>query len=320
MIYTKYGPPEVLQLKEVEKPAPKPNEVLVKIRATTVNRTDCAFLRADPFFIRFFSGLFKPKYPSLGNEFSGEIESVGKRVKTFKTGDKVFGYSGVTFGTHAAYMTMAEDGPITTMPADKGYEEVAPGTEGVHYAYNNIRKANVKAGQKVLINGATGAIGSAAVQLVKYFGAHVTAVCSTQHVSLVKSLGADIVIDYLKEDFTRNGQSYDFVFDAVGKSSFGACRRLLVPGGIYCSTELGFMSQNPFLALWTQKFGSRKVIFPIPKNTKAEVIFFRELMEAGKFKPLIDRHYPLEQVAEAFRYVEKGQKVGNVVITVHHDN
>ncbi len=319
IVRIKYGSPGVLQLKEVPKPTPKNNEVLVKIYATTVNRTDCAFLRGDQFINRLFSGLVKPKRAILGSEFAGEIEVVGKDVKSFRNADRVFGFSGVSFGAHAEYMTMPEEGMMTAMPANMTYEEAAPSTEGVNYALNDIRKANVRSGQKVLINGATGAIGSAAVQLAKYYDAEVTAVCNTQNAKLVKSIGADKVIDYTKEDFTKSDQKFDFVFDAVGKSSFGACKKLLKPGGIYCSTDLGFLWQNLFLTLWTSIFGSKKVIFPIPKERKEDILFFKELIEAGKFRPVIDRCYPLEQIAEAYRYVETGQKTGNVVITVGHE-
>jgi len=320
IVHTRYGPPEFLQLKEVEKPTPSDNEVLIKIHATTVNRTDCGFLRAKPFIVRFFSGLIKPRNASLGNEFAGKIEAVGRDVTSFHVGDKVFGYNDVDFGAHAEYMTTPEESMLATMPANMSYEEAAPSTEGAHYALTNIRKANIQGGQRILVNGATGAIGSAAVQLVKYFGADVTAVCNTKNVALVKSLGADEVIDYTKEDFTKNGQTYDVVFDAVGKSSFRRCKALLKSGGIYISTELGFFAQNPLLAMWTSVFGSKKVIFPIPKSRKEDVLFFKELIEAGKFKGVIDRCYPLEQVVEAFKYVEKGQKTGNVVITVGHDD
>jgi NADPH:quinone reductase-like Zn-dependent oxidoreductase len=317
MVHTKYGPPEVLQLKEVQKPSPKDNEVLIRVHATTVNRTDCGFLSGKPFFVRFVSGLLGPKRTVLGCEFTGEIEAVGKDVKSFMKADRVFGYSGVRFGSQAEYMVMPEQSMMATNPANMTYEEAAAITEGAHYALNNIRKANVQSGQKVLVYGATGGIGSAAVQLGKYYGAEVTAVCATKNAELVKSLGADKVIDYTKEDFTKSTQGYyDFVFDAVGKSSFGACKKLLKAGGIYCSTELGFMWQNPFLAMWTSKFGHKKVIFPIPKESKEDALFFKELIEAGKYKPVIDRRYPLEQIAEAYTYVETGQKIGNVVITV----
>ena len=320
IVYTKYGPPEVLQLKEVEKPTPKDNEVLVKVHATTVNRTDCATRKAEPFFARFFTGLIRPKKTILGTEFAGEIEAVGKDVTSFKVGDKVFGFNGIDFGAHAEYMIMPEDGFLTTMPANMTYEEAAPSTEGAYYAHSFIRNANIQSGQRVLINGASGAIGSAAVQLVKYFGADVTAVCSTKNVALVKSLGADRVLDYTKEDFTKDDQIYDAVFDTVGKSSFSRCKPLLKPGGIYISSELGYMAQNPILALVTPIIGNKKVMFPIPKHSDENIALFKELIEAGKFKGVIDRCYPLEEIVEAYKYVETGQKTGNVVITVEHNN
>jgi len=317
IVYTKYGSPDVLQLKDVLEPTPKDDEVLIKVRAATVNRTDCGFLRGKPSFVRVVSGIFTPKKMILGSEFAGDVEAVGKDVKTFLTGDRVFGYAGVRFGAHAEYMTMPERGMLTTMPANTSYEEAAPSTEGAHYALNDIRRASVRSGQRVLINGASGAIGSAAVQLVKYYGAQVTAVCGTKNLSMVGSLGADEVIDYMAEDFTKSGDGeYDFVFDAVGKSSFGACKKLMRPGGVYCSTELGFLYQNPFLALGSPALGSKKVIFPIPKDRKEDVVFFRELIEAGKFRPVVDRSYELQQIVEAYKYVETGQKTGNVVIKV----
>ena len=320
IVYTKYGPPDVLELKEVEKPTPKDNEVLIKVHATTVNRTDCAIRKAAPFISRFVTGLIRPKKTILGTEFAGEIEAVGKDVTSFKVGDKVFGFSGNDFGAHAEYMIMPEEGSLTTMPANMTYEEAAPSTEGAHYAHSFIRKANIQSGQRVLINGATGAIGSAAVQLVKYFGADVTAVCNTKNVALVKSLGADKVLDYTKEDFTKDDQMYDAVFDTVGKSSFSRCKPLLKPGGIYISSELGYMAQNPILALVTPIIGNKKVMFPIPKHSDENIVLFKKLIEAGKFKGVIDRCYPLEEIIEAYRYVEKGQKIGNVVITVEHND
>ncbi len=318
IIHTRYGPPEVLQLKEVPKPSPKDNEVLIKIYATTVNRTDCGFRSAEYFISRFFSGLFKPKNQILGNEFAGEIEAIGKTVKSLKPGDKVFGYNDVTFGAHAQYMTIAEDDSITTMPSSITYEEAAPITEGGHYALCDIRAAKIKSGQKVLVNGATGAIGSAAVQLINYFGAEVTAVCNTKNVALVKSLGAHRVIDYTQQDFTKLDSQFDVVFDAVGKSSFGKCKPILKKGGIYMSTELGYMSQNPFLALITPLLGGKKVLFPLPTISKKDVEFLKELVEIKKFKPVIDKSYPLEQVMDATHYVETRQKTGNVVITIKH--
>ncbi len=315
-IHTKYGPPEVVQVMQVDKPSPKDNEVLIKVHAATVNRTDCGFRSAQYFVSRFFSGLFRPKYQTLGNEFAGVIEAVGKNVTSFKPGERVFGYNDITFGAHAEYMVIPENGAITTMPDHLTFEEAAPITEGGHYALGNIRAAKVKKGDNVLIYGATGAIGSVAVQLAKHFGATVTAVCNTKNVTLVRSLGADVVIDYTREDFTQTDQTFDFVFDAVGKSSFGQCKPLLRPKGIYISTELGKRSENVFLALTTPLSGGKKVLFPIPKTRKEDIVFLKELVVTGKYKPVIDRQYPLAEIVDAYRYVETGQKTGNVVITV----
>ena len=319
IVYTKYGPPDVLQLKEVEKPTPKDNEVLIRVHATTVNRTDCGFLLAEPFIARFFSGLFRPKRTILGSELAGEVEAAGKNVRLFKKGDQVFGLTGDRFGAHAEYICLPEEASIVTKPANMNYEEAAAVCDGAMLAFTYVRKMNLRKGQRVLIYGASGSIGSAAVQLAKYYGAEVTAVCSTKNLELVKLLGASEVIDYTKDDFTRNGQTYDFVLDAVGKSSFFRCKNLLKKGGVYFSTDLGFLAQNPFLALLTAKIGSKKVMFPIPKDSREDVGFFKELIEAGKYKAVIDRQYPLEQIIEAYRYVEKGQKTGNVVITVEHN-
>lgn len=316
IVYKKYGPPSVAQMAEVDKPVPKENEVLIKIHAATVNRTDCGFRSANYFIVRFFAGLVYPKNKILGCEFAGTVEATGKNVQLFKTGDRVFGYDDVRFGGHAQYKVMKEDDCLATMPANMTYEEAAPITEGSHYAHCDIKAAKIKAGQNILINGATGAIGSAAVQLVKYYGASVTAVCNTKNVELVKSLGADTVIDYTKEDFTQLNELFDVVFDAVGKSSYGKCKRLLKKNGIYMSTELGYMSQNPFLALITPLLGGRKVLFPIPTICKEDVEFLKELVVTGKFKPVIDRCYNLDEIVDAYTYVETGEKVGNVVIAV----
>ena len=317
IINTKYGPPEVVKLMEVDKPLPKDNEVLIKIYATTVNRTDCGFRSAEYFISRFFSGLFKPKNKTLGNEFSGKIELIGKDVTLFNVGEKVFGYNDTEFGAHAEYMTMQENEVITTMPININYEEAAPMTEGAHYALSDLRAAKIKSGQKILINGATGAIGSAAVQLAKFFGAEVTGVCNTKNLELVYSLGADLVIDYTKQDFTKTTRKFDIVFDAVGKSSFRQCKPILKKKGIYMSTELGNKSENIFLALITPFLGGKKVLFPIPTITKVDVVFLKELVETGKYKPVIDRRYRLDQIVEAYNYVETRQKIGNVVITIN---
>lgn len=314
-VYTRYGPPEVLQIKEVPKPTPKDDEVLIKIHATTVNRTDCGFRKAEYFAVRIVSGFFKPKKTILGTELSGEVEAIGKTVKTFKAGDAVFGLKSMAFGAHAAYICVPEEGSITTKPTNMSYEEAAAICEGAWLANNVLKKMNVKAGHKILINGATGSIGSAAVQLSKYYGAEITAVGNTKNLELIRSLGAHTVIDYLKEDFTKIGGSYDFIFDAVGKSSFFKCRKLLKTKGMYISTELGFMWQNIFLPLLTF-FSSKKVKFPIPIDKKEDIIFLKRLVEAGKYKAVIDKRYPFDQIIEATRYVETGEKTGNVVIQV----
>ena len=315
-IHTQYGPPEVVQIREIDKPSPGPNEVLVRVHASTVNRTDCGFRSAEYFVSRFFSGLFKPKQQILGCEFSGTIESVGESVLTYQVGDRVFGYNDVRFGGHAGYLIRDERDTMTLMPENLSFEEAAALTEGAHYALCNIRAANVEAGQKIMVYGATGAIGSAAVQLLKYFDAEVTAVCNTANVELVRSLGADFVIDYTREDFTKTGQRYDFIFDAVGKSSFEACKKLLKENGIYISTELGKNGENIWMALYGLISGGKKVLFPMPYIHKEDVIFLKELAERGKFKPLIDRVYPLDEIRDAYQYVESRQKIGNVVLKI----
>jgi len=315
-VHTSYGPPDVVRIAEVAKPTARDNEVLVRVRATTVNRTDCGFRAAKPFFVRLFAGLRRPRLTVLGNEFAGDVEAVGGGVTSFEVGDRVFGYNGSSFGAHAEYLATPGDGLVATMPADLTYEEAAPSTEGSHYALSLIRNANIRSGQDVMVNGATGAIGSAAVQLLKHLGARVTAVCGTEHLELVAGLGADRVIDYRSEDFTKDPQTYDVVLDAVGKSSFGRCKPLLKPGGIYLSSDLGPLSLNPILALITPLFGGRKVMFPIPKDEPETVRYLKDLIESGAFRPLIDRRYPLDQIVDAYRYVETGQKLGNVVIRV----
>jgi NADPH:quinone reductase-like Zn-dependent oxidoreductase len=316
-VHTRYGPPRVVRIADVEKPTPGDREVLVKVHATTVNRTDCGFRAGTPFFVRLFSGILRPKATVLGCEFAGVVEAVGSGVTSFEVGDKVFGFSEWRFGAHAGYLTISEDGPLATMPVNVTFEEAAPSTEGSHYALSLISKAKIESGQHVLVNGATGAIGSAAVQLLKRIGAVVTAVCGTEHVELVRDLGADRVIDYTAEDFTKDEQTYDVVLDAVGKSSFGRCKRLLKPGGIYLSSDLGPLSQNPVLALITRLFGGKKVVFPIPpKYDQERVRGFKEMIASGEFTPVIDRRYPLDQIVEAYRYVETEKKIGNVVISV----
>jgi NADPH:quinone reductase-like Zn-dependent oxidoreductase len=322
VVYTKYGPPDVLQHTEVPKPEPLEDEVLVKVRATSVNRTDCANMRAKPWIMRLTMGLFKPKNPILGTEFSGEIEAAGQLITSYKEGDKVFGFSDGGLRSYADYLVLSEKTAFTIMPDKFSYEQAAGCIEGFHYAYNIINKVPLKSGDAVLVNGASGGIGTATVQLLKYFGAEVTAVCNTKNIALVKSLGAGKVIDYEKEDFTKIKAHYNFVFDTVGKSTFGKSRAILKPGGAYISSELGPWSQNLYFSLITAIFGSlpgqsgKKVKFPYPPNIMRSITLLKKLIEEGKYKSVIDRKYPLEQIADAFRYVETGQKTGNVVITI----
>ncbi len=316
-VHTSYGHPDVVRVLDVDKPTIKGDEVLVRVHATTVNRTDCAFRAAKPFFTRFLTGLIGPRVTVLGGEFAGVVEAVGSGVTSFTVGDRVFGYSEGSWGAHAEYLSMPADGPLEAMPANVTFEEVAPSTEGSQYALSLIRAAKIQSGQDVLVYGATGAIGSAAVQLLRSLGANVTAVCDTDNVELVRGLGADRVIDYTAEDFTKDARRYDVVLDAVGKSSFGRCKRLLKPRGIYLSSDLGPLAQNPVLALTTPLLGGKKVMFPIPKmNDPQTVRSLAALIESGEFRPVIERRYPLDQIVEAYRYVETGQKIGNVVIVV----
>jgi len=318
-IYKKYGPPEVIHFADIPKPEPKSNEVLVKIKATTVNRTDTGFRKAEYFIVRFFSGLLKPKNQVLGTEFSGIIETVGANVKSLKIDDPVFGLNTYKFGMHTEYVCIAEDGSIAIKPSNMSFEEAAAVCDGMMLAINYIRKIDFSTNPKILINGAAGSIGSAAVQLANYFGADITAVCGTENLELIKSLGAKVVIDYTKTDFTKNGQLYDVVLDAVGKSSFGKCKKILKPKGVYFSTELGYLSQNIFFALFTPMFGNKKVSFPIPTDSKKDILEFKSNIEEGKYRAIIDKVYSFSQIVEATKYVETGQKTGNVVILLQED-
>ena len=323
IVYEKYGPHEVLHLKEVDKPTPKDNEVLIRIYATTVTKYDC-WMRsctAPPGFgllMRIASGIRKPKKPILGTELAGEIEAVGKDVKLFRKGNPVFGYTGMSLGAYAEYICLPEDGALAIKPANMTYEEAAAVQQGALTALFFLRKGNIQSGQKVLIFGASGGVGSAAVQIANHFGAEVTGVCSTRKLELVKSLGADKVIDYNQEDFTKSGETYDIIFDTVGKSPFSGSTRSLKNEGIYLFTTYGLV--RLFRIIWLNLTNSKKAISGLLKERAEDLIFLRELIEAGKLKVVIDRRYPLEQAVEAHRYVETGHKKGHVVLTVEHNN
>lgn len=316
MVYTRYGPPEVVRSKEIEKPVPGDHELLVRVHATTVNRTDSGFRSAQYFVSRFWSGLFRPKFPVLGCEFSGIVEQVGTKVSGFKVGDRVFGYDDSRFGGHAGYKTIAATDAVGHVPDHLDLYQAAALTEGAHYALCDIRAAKVEAGQHVLVYGASGAIGSAAVQLLKHFGARVTAVCNSKNVQLLRSLGADTVIDYQTRDFTQTSEKFHFIFDAVGKTSFRACKKLLTGKGLYVSTELGKNGANIFLALFTPLLGGKKVLFPLPSISREDLVFLKQLADNGEYQPVIDRYYLLDEIVNAYKYVETGQKTGNVIIKV----
>lgn len=317
-VHERYGPPEVLEVREVPTPVPGPGEVRVAVHATTVNRTDVGFRRADPFIVRPFSGLVRPRHRILGTELAGVVDATGPGVTRFAEGDRVFGVHADRFGAHAQYVCVGEERPLATMPDDVGYDQAAAVCDGAILALTYLRSAKVGPGTRLAVFGASGSIGTAAVQLASHLGADVTAVCQTAGLDVVRSLGPDTVIDGTREDFARRGETWDVIFDAVGKSAFARCRRALTPDGIYTSTDLGPWQQNPPLALWTRVVGHQRVLFPLPRYTRDDVLHLRDLVESGAYRPVIDRRYPLEEVVEATRYVETGQKIGNVVLLVDH--
>lgn len=313
-VYFQYGQPDVLQVKEIEKPVPKDNEILLRVKATAVNSGDIRLRKADPFAVRFIFGLIKPKINILGTVFSGEVESVGKAVKQFKAGDLIFGHTDMSFGSYAEYKCLAENASMALKPANVSHKEAAVIPFGGVTALHFIKKARIKPGQKVLVVGASGAVGSAAVQLAKSFGADVTGVCSTANIALVKSIGADKVIDYTKEDFTQNGETYDVIFDTVKAISVSRSLKSLSKNGIMILSAAGMPEM--LQGLWISMTSGKKVMTGVISHTTEDIVFLKGLIEAGKLKPVIDRTYPLEQIAEAHAYVEKGHKKGNVAIEV----
>jgi NADPH:quinone reductase-like Zn-dependent oxidoreductase len=331
IVYSEYGSPDVLRLQEIAKPAPKDNEVLIRVHATSVNYGDLVARNFKEISPREFNmpfvfwllakisfGLSKPNITVLGSEFSGEIEETGKNVKNFKPGDQVFGYLGQSMGAYAEYLCLAENGVMANKPVNMNYEEAAVVPYGAIMALSLLRIANLQPGQKVLINGASGGIGSAAVQIARHLGAEVTGVCATPRLDFVKSLGAATVIDYTKVDFTQNGETYDLIFDILGKSSYSRCQNSLKQNGRYLLAS--FKMKQLLQMLWTSKSGRKRVICAIAPGSVEDLYSVKELVEAGKIKAIIDRCFPMAQAAEAHRYVEQGHKKGNVVITVEHDN
>ncbi len=316
-VRSKYGLPGDLTVKELAIPKPKDNEILIKVHTTTVNRTDCHVLSGKPLFMRLFTGLSKPKLSIIGSDFAGEVKAVGSTVQSFKQGERIMGFGGVFgCGSHAQYFILPESKAkkaMIIMPDNLTYDQAAACLEGAFYAGSGMIQLAPKSGQKALVYGATGAIGSSYVQFFKHYNVYVTAVCGGEHSELIKSLGADKVIDYKTEDFTKDNEKYDYVFDSVHKTDFFKCKPLLKPKGIYASSG-GF--KYLFLALYTSIVGGKKVVFRAPKDVCGTLIFITDLVEKGKFKPVIDRKYPLDKIAEAFIYVASGQKIGNVIITM----
>jgi NADPH:quinone reductase-like Zn-dependent oxidoreductase len=313
--YENYGGPEVLSLTDVQAPTEKENELLVRVHAATVNRTDCANLTAKPFIMRFFLGLFGPKKKILGTDFAGVVEATGSAVTKFKVGDRVFGFDDGVLSSYAELLTIAEHNAIAIIPENTSFNQAAASAEGAHYAYNILNKVEVN-NKTVLVHGATGAIGSACVQLCKHFGATVTATCGNGHEGLMRELGAVRVINWQQTDFTKDQEQFDFVFDSVGKSSFGACKPLLKPKGVYISSELGPNMENIPLSLFTKYFGGKHVLFPIPFDRPKSIELMKNLLENGEFNPVIDRVLPFNQTPDAFSYVMTGEKIGNVVIQI----
>ena len=316
VVHDRHGPPDVLRLEEVPDPTPGRGEVLMRVNATTVNRTDCGMRSAKPFFVRAVAGPLRPRWRILGNEFVGEVVALGPGVTRFAVGDRVFGCDQRRFAANAELKTIGEDDPVALVPEGMTGVDAAAVCDGFILAHTCLRASGVEAGQRVMVYGASGSIGTAAVQLARHLGADLTAVCDTARVDLVSSLGADRVIDYTREDITAEGPVYDLVFDAVGKRSYRTCRPLLKPGATYTTTDLGYLWHNPPLALASRWVGPHRVRLPIPRYRREQVLQAKDLIEAGEYRAVVDRTYPVEDIVEATRYVETGQKTGNVVITV----
>ncbi len=317
--YERYGPPEVLHVVDMPDPVPGDDEVLVRVHASTVNRTDSGFRLGRPLVVRAVSGITRPRRPVLGSEFAGVVEAVGPAVTGFAVGDPVFGVNADRFGAHAELVCVRQGAPLAPKPAALPFDEAAAVCDGVVLARTCLRWAALRRGQRILIYGASGSIGTAGVQLAKHLGAEVTAVCNTPNVEVVRSLGADEVIDYTAEDFVRAGDVYDVVFDAVGKISFRRCRPAIRRGGRFVSTDFGPLGQVPLLAAVTavtSRLGCRRVSMPLPRYRQADVLFAKDLIEAGEYRAVVDRRYPLDEVVEATRYVETEQKTGSVVLLV----
>lgn len=324
-IYKKYGPPSVLTIEEIPAPKPGARELLVRVMATSVNRTDCAMLKGSPFIMRFFLGLFKPRNPILGTEFSGEVMEVGSEILSFKAGERIFGFNDLGLSAHAEYLVIKETEAIASIPQRLSFTQAAVSLEGAHYAYNYLNKVSIKPGSKILINGASGAIGSALLQFCVALGAEVVVVSASTHKDCLMSLGAARLIDYATDDFTQEDTRYDFIFDAVGKSSYFQCRKILQKEGVYISSELGAYAQNLYLPLIsklsrklnTQLFSRQSVIFPFPCPPRVSLPFIRTQIEEGRFTPVLDKSYKLQTIAAAFSYVLQGFKKGNVAIEMN---
>lgn len=309
-----YGSPDKIRVEEIEKPVPADNEVLIRVYATTVNRTDCANLTGRPFIMHLVLGLFRPRKIIIGTDFAGEVIAIGKQTKSFGIGEKVFGFRDTGSESQAEYITATEDN-LFAIPKNIAYKQAAASLEGAHYAYTFIHKVQIRPGQEIMINGATGAIGSALLQFARQYDVNITATCNTKNISLLQALGADKIYDYTKDDFTQQDDKYDFIFDAVGKSTFGKCKPLLKEKGIYISSELGPYCQNVFYSL-IASMAAKKVRFPVPYTTQKTIPYISDLLENGIFRPVIDREYSMEDISKAYAYVITGQKTGNVLINI----